>query len=583
MTRKKRRNKAVPGGKPRSTGGGRRGHPKSRVRIIDHLASAVDGLLHPQPSEAPLWRYLWPVLALAFAVRAAVALSGDFIVHPDEIMQYLEPAHRLAFGNGIVYWEFFYGARSWLLPGFIAGVLKAFDVVGLGQPFWYVGGVKLVFCLVSLGIPAGMYFFARRHFGETEARVALLAGAFWYELIVFAHKPLTAAVATALIMALLALVMAPRLVPGNGRDATDEGGFRVPWRIWLIALLALFATAIRWPYAPLVLALLGLCFLRVDNVAKVHLTVASVVLLSGVGVFEAVTWDAGLFHSYLTYIRFTLELRQTEFAGAVPGHQYLWWLLLASTGGGVLCVVAALGQPRRYGLLLLLGALVLIAHSTQLHKEYRYVFAVIPLWLLLGSGLVTQLVAWTRRPIVAYAAAGTVFAVASLAGILNALPWQQGIYRGPHQPKETVVRFLHGQDPHFAAFRYLAEAPDVAAIWHPTRFYHSLPGYYYLHRRIPFYDAATGPRNNIHGDLQTLQTSVSHLITEDPALEVPGYVVEKEFGHVRILAREANEAPVRQWQSYRPTLADDITDGLVRPGNPDAPHPLPNQGIRFVE
>ena len=287
--------------------------------------------------------------------------------------------------------------------------------------------------------------------------------------------------------------------------------------------------------------------------------------------------------SYLTYIRFTLELRQTEFAGAVPGHQYLWWLLIASAGGGALCVVAALGQPRRYGLLLLLGALVLIAHSTQLHKEYRYIFAVIPLWLLLGAGIVTQLVAWTRRPTVVYAAAGTVFAVASFAGILNALPWQQEIFRGPHQPKETVVRFLRGQDPHFAAFRYLAKAPGVAAIWHPARFYHSLPGYYYLHRRIPFYDAETGPRNNIHRDLQTLQTSVSHLITEDPALEVPGYVVEKEFGHVRILAREANDAPVRQWQSYRPTLADDITDGLVRPGTPDAPRPPPDRGIRFVE
>lgn len=56
-------------------------------------------------------------------MRAAVALSGDFFIHPDEIMQYLEQGHRLAFGNGVVYWEFFYGARSWLLPGLIAGVL----------------------------------------------------------------------------------------------------------------------------------------------------------------------------------------------------------------------------------------------------------------------------------------------------------------------------------------------------------------------------------------------------------------------------------------------------------------------------
>ena len=97
-----------------------------------------------------------------------------------------------------------------LVPGLVAGVLKLFDIVGLGQPFWYVGGVKLVFCAISLLIPAGMYFFALRwHFGETSARVALLMGAFWYELVGFAHKPMTEFVATALLVSLLALCVRP--------------------------------------------------------------------------------------------------------------------------------------------------------------------------------------------------------------------------------------------------------------------------------------------------------------------------------------------------------------------------------------
>lgn len=93
-------------------------------------------LLHPKDPEEPTWKYLPLVLALGFIARAAVALSGDFVLHPDEIMQYLEPAHRLAFGNGISYWEYFYGARSWLVPGAVAGVLKLFDLVGFGEPAW---------------------------------------------------------------------------------------------------------------------------------------------------------------------------------------------------------------------------------------------------------------------------------------------------------------------------------------------------------------------------------------------------------------------------------------------------------------
>ena len=203
------------------------------------LRSMSDLLLHPAPPEERPWKFLLPVLALAFVARAAIALSGDFVLHPDEVMQYLEPAHRLVFGNGVTYWEYFYGARSWLVPGLVAGVLKLFDIVGLGQPFWYVGGVKLVFCAISLLIPAGMYFFARWHFGETVARVSLLMGAFWYELVGFAHKPMTEFVATALLMSLLALCVRP---------ASDK--LRM---VLTAALLAVLVAAIRVQYAPLAL------------------------------------------------------------------------------------------------------------------------------------------------------------------------------------------------------------------------------------------------------------------------------------------------------------------------------------------
>ena len=113
------------------------------------VETALDFVLHPQAPDERLWKYLPWVLALAFATRVAVALSGDFVLHPDEIMQYLEPAHRLVFDNGVRYWEYFYGARSWLVPGAVAGVLKLFDVIGLGQPWWYVGGIKVAFCALS--------------------------------------------------------------------------------------------------------------------------------------------------------------------------------------------------------------------------------------------------------------------------------------------------------------------------------------------------------------------------------------------------------------------------------------------------
>ena len=125
-------------------------------------------------------------------------------------------------------------------------------LVGLGEPFWYVGGVKLAFCAISLLIPVGMYFFARRHFGETSARgLHYWPGAFWYELIGFAHKPKTEFVAAALLMALLVLCV---------RSSVNRTRM-----VWLMALVAVLIAAVRLQYAPLALLLLGVFFFRTEK------------------------------------------------------------------------------------------------------------------------------------------------------------------------------------------------------------------------------------------------------------------------------------------------------------------------------
>ncbi len=534
------------------------------------LRTAADGLLHLRMPAEPVWKWFWPVLGLAFAVRAAIALSGDSRLHFDEYMQYLEVGHRLAFGNGVMYWEQIYGARSLLLPGLIAGILKLFDTLGLGQPFWYAGGVELVFCAISLAIPAGMYLFARRHFDEAAARTALLAGALWYELAGYAHKPLTALTATALLTALLALSV--RASPDGSGTARAAGG------AWLAALLAVLAAAVRLQYAPFALVLLGLWLLRAGKAARVHAAVAATVFLLAVGVFDAVTWDAGLFQSYVNNLRFNLGLERTAYE-TKPVYQYLVWLLFAGGGLSVSCAAAALSGPRRYGFLLLSIALILLIHSTQTHKEYRFVFAVVPLWLLAGADLVARLAARTGQRAPVYGLAGALFAAVSLAGILNALPKQdEACCAGNPLP----IRFLRGQDPTFAAYRYLAAAPGVEAVWQIDRAYLATPGYYFLHRKVPFYDSRTGFANDLR-KIETLRVSASHIVTEHPDLVVPGYAVEKAFGNLRILRREENEAPIRRWRDYTPYIPDTYSEEYLRRTFPEAPPPPADFNIRFVD
>ena len=535
------------------------------------LRSMSDLLLHPVPPEERPWKFLLPVLALAFVARAAIALSGDFVLHPDEIMQYLEPAHRLAFGNGAIYWEYFYGARSWLVPGLVAGVLRLFDIVGLGQPFWYVGGVKIVFCAISLLIPAGMYFFARQHFGETSGRVALLVGAFWYELVGFAHKPMTEFVATALLVSLLA-----RCVCDLHRT------IRV---VLMAAALAVLAAAIRLQYAPLSLLVLGLFFFRTIN--KTQLVLIAALFLVAIGIFDAITWDGSLFHSYLVNIRVNLVLGDL-LAGESPFYQFLWWLVIASTGIVALCILAALCNLRRYGFLLSLIALTLLIHSIQSHKEYRFIFVVVPLYLLIGADIVARFASRLRerenKPRLSLGLTAA-FTAISLAGILNALPYQDRVYRvDPEEP--STVGFIRNQTPIFAAYRYLASAPGVSAVWQIERNYANSPGYYYLHRKIPLYAGSTSlllfsDSKKLY--LETIISSVSHIVLVDPAISFPGYSVEKTFGTIRILRRDAAEPAIRQWVDYAPTFKTGAFGDIAHKLYPDMPTPPPNSGIRFAD
>ena len=538
------------------------------------LRSMSDLLLHPAPPDERPWKFLLPVLALAFVARAAIALSGDFVLHPDEIMQYLEPAHRLVFGNGAHFWEYFYGARSWLVPGLVAGVLKLFDIVGLGQPAWYIGGVKLVFCAISLLIPAGMYFFARWHFGETAARVALLMGAFWYELVGFAHKPMTEFVATALLMLLLALCVRP---------APDR--LRV---VLTAAVLTVLVAAIRVQYAPLALIALGLFFLKTGK--KVQLVLAAATIFVAVGVFDAITWDGGLFHSYVVNIRVNLA-RGDMLVGESPAWQFLYWLLIASMGLVALCVLAVLQNLRRYEFLVTLIALTLLIHSAQSHKEYRFIFVVIPLWLLIGADFVvwfaSRASAGRSRMLLGPTslALAASFVAISLAGILNALPYQDRVYKA-YSGETGMVGFLRNQDPIFAAYRYLASAPGISAVLQTDRLYFNLPGYYYLHRAIPLYCANTGRlifADKEKTELEAIVASVSHIVSADSATSVPGYSVEKTFGTIRILSREADEPAVRLWQEYAPTFRTGVFGKIARKLYPDASAPPPNAGIRFAD
>jgi phosphatidylinositol glycan class B len=79
------------------------------------------------------------ICALALVLRMAVAILFPGFEHPDEVFQMLEQAHRVAFGNGFIPWEFDEGVRSYFFVGILAAIFRGAERVAPGRICWRHG------------------------------------------------------------------------------------------------------------------------------------------------------------------------------------------------------------------------------------------------------------------------------------------------------------------------------------------------------------------------------------------------------------------------------------------------------------
>jgi hypothetical protein len=255
---------------------------------------------------------VWHVLALGFAVRVATGLATDSVLHPDEVVQYLEQAHRLVFGPGIIPWEYDYGTRSWVPALFIAAVLETLRRAGFDSPQIYQPAVKIVLSAVSLAIPYSAYRIGRALFSETAGWLALLFTAFWYELVTYGHRSTVDALGTYPAFAALALAFA-------------EPRRRVTWSCGALAGLA---CVLRYQLAPAV-AVIGLVALwRWRGRAWPAALAGGLVVFAG-GALDAYTWGFW-FASVITSFDFNVGQNQMVRFGTQPFYWYTFTLAALS-------------------------------------------------------------------------------------------------------------------------------------------------------------------------------------------------------------------------------------------------------------
>ncbi len=342
----------------------------------------------------------WLICLLGLGIRLYAYHANPGPLRPDEEFQYLEQAHRLVFGTGLIPWEFVAGIRSWLLPGTLAGFFWAARLVG-DDPTIALWAIAIALSLLSLPTILCAMRWGAQAAGIPGAIAAGVLNAAWFEVAGFAPHPLADAVATSLLIPGLYFA-------GIGRD--DRASSRA---LVCGGLLLGLTLAVRVQLAPVML-LAWLLVLRPAAPgdarrwragATLALGIAVPVLLTGA--LDAVTLTYP-FQSFWLYAWINVGQGVATSFGSTPWYiDILVELVSWSVALVPLLVTIAAGAWRRPVLLVcaaaIIGPFLLLAH-----KEERFLAPSLPLLLTLagigGAIIVEQAFTALRQPIAAWPA-----------------------------------------------------------------------------------------------------------------------------------------------------------------------------------
>jgi len=493
------------------------------------------------PSTVPgdIAPWLVPGLVLLVLVpRAYLAVTDQGLFWADEIFQSLEQGHRLAFGYGLIPWEFQEGARSWLFAGVLGGVMKLAWLCGArsGMALALVGKLLMAACSALAFYPA--LRLARSLGGAAAAVLVALVGLCFPTALLFGSRALGEVVSAVLIAWAAWLTLDPARDARRGRDCGLAG---------LLVGLAVF---VRYQSGLVLLALALLLLVQRQWRGVWRFALAAGLVAIAGGALDWLTWGRP-FQSLLLYLRYNLVEGQAAQWGTAPASFFLrtaWqstgWALVP-LGIGLLC-----GIHRTWRLVLVLSVFVL-AHSLVPHKEFRFLVPVMPLFFVtvgVGLAVLVERLAPARGRVWVAAGLGT-----SLAFVMA---WRssQLTFADLGQEMDADLDVSAGPPSAWHAFegvnRLLARAgqqPDLCGVATAGVNAYWTGGYTYLHRRVPLLWQAGA----------TELAAANYLIVGPPGdLRPPGYgPIDQDRGY-RLLKRAGGCRPpvgaVQRYDRLRP-------------------------------
>jgi GPI mannosyltransferase 3 len=312
----------------------------------------------------------WMLAAMAVGLIAVVlrlrAFSPLDLMHPDEVLQYLEQGNRLVTGHGIRPWETREGMRSGLIPQLLTLPLWLGHTLAPGTLAPMLAARGFFMALTLLVLPAAWRLGALT--SRPAALLALFVAAVWWESVLFSELLLSESLGTALLL----LAAAPLL--------DDRAG---PRDLALAGFLGALAVLVRLQFAPFAAVLGIVCWWR-DRSRWASLgagAVAALLLGAGSDLAYGLTPFSWIWANFAQNV---VADRASDFGT----HGPLEYLVQYGRHVGPLAPVIAIGAlfaDRRYRPLLAAAALLVLLHSAIPHKEYRFIWPASLTLLLLAA------------------------------------------------------------------------------------------------------------------------------------------------------------------------------------------------------
>ncbi|QIP34170.1 glycosyltransferase family protein [Komagataeibacter rhaeticus] len=313
------------------------------------------------------------ILFLALAIRILLVFLSPGPLRADEFFQYMEPAYHHITGHGVFTWEWRHGIRSWLLPDMIAGMLKAGHALGLGYSASFV---RSVLAVGSLALVAGFVWAGWLTEGLEGAWICGMAAAFWPDMVNASFRTLGETIGgNMLVLSVLVIYIAMKR---RGRAHV-----RAPV-LFLSGLLAGCAFAFRFHLAPALLLEVALVVYLAGPRAIVPIAGGLVVPVCVLGIVDYQTLGhpfQSIYKNFQMNVNEGVALRY----GSMPMAFYLFGLFHYWGAAFVpVCWLFWKGM-RQQQYMASIPLFILLYFSLISHKEMSFIYAAIPIVILVAS------------------------------------------------------------------------------------------------------------------------------------------------------------------------------------------------------